>query len=218
MKTITDITGNVYGRLTVVAFAGYSDTKRPKPVWLCSCECGNTTTVTGSHLKNGNTSSCGCLRVAAATKMATKHGLKGSRAYQIWQGIKRRVNNSNDDHYHRYGGRGITMCDSWLESFECFLNDMGEPPEGMSIDRIDNDGNYEPDNCRWATPSEQSRNNSRNVLLTANGTTKCLVDWANDLGCSSYAIQKRIKRGWSVEDAVTIPPHSGNRYFEGRTA
>jgi hypothetical protein len=218
MKTITDITGNTYGRLTVLSFDGYSDHKRPKPQWLCSCSCGNTISVVGAHLKNGNSSSCGCLRKEVSSEMATRHGMKFSRAYQIWQGIKRRVNNPNDDHYHRYGGRGITMCDEWLTSFESFISDMGEPPEGMSIDRIDNDGHYEPDNCRWATSAQQSRNNSRNVWLSANGVTKCLTDWAKELGCSPYTIQKRIRRGWLEADAVTISPHSGNRYFKGASA
>ena len=218
MKTVTDISGSKYGRLTVLSFAGHSNHKRPIPQWHCECECGQTITVVGSHLKNGNTSSCGCLRKEVAKQRATSHGRKTSRTYQIWQGMKARTTNPNNGHYHAYGGRGIEVCDEWLNSFETFLTDMGEAPEGLSIDRIDNDGHYEPSNCRWATPQQQSRNNSRNVWLEANGVRKCLSDWADDLGCTSYAIQKRLERGWDEADAVTIPPHSGNRYFEGKTA
>ena len=218
MKTITDITGNVYGRLTVLSFAGHSSHKRPLPQWHCECECGQSITVVGPHVKNGNTLSCGCLRKEVAKQRATSHGRKTSRTYQVWQGMKARTTNPNNGHYHVYGGRGIEVCDEWFNSFETFLKDMGEAPEGLSIDRIDNDGHYEPSNCRWATPQQQSRNHSRNVWLEANGVRKCLSDWADDLGCTSYAIQKRLERGWDEADAVTIPPHSGNRYFEGRTA
>jgi len=215
MKTITDIKGNKFGRLVVLSFAGYSDHKRPRPQWLCKCDCGETVTVVGAHLKNGNTASCGCLRKEIAKKSATKHGRKASRTYQIWQGMKARTTNPNNSHYHIYGGRGIEVCERWFNSFEAFLADMGEAPDGMSIDRIDNDGHYEPSNCSWASPEQQSRNNSRNVWLEANGVRKCLKDWADDLGCSSYAIQRRLKRGWAEADAVTIPPCSGNRYQKG---
>lgn len=218
MKTITDITGNKYGRLTVLSFAGYNNHKTPKPQWECQCECGEVVVIAGYHLKNGNTSSCGCLRKETAKERATYHGMKGSRTYQVWQGMKARTTNPNNSHYSAYGGRGIKVCQKWFDSFEAFLSDMGEAPDGMSIDRINNDGNYEPSNCRWATSKQQCRNNSRNVWIEANGVRKCLKDWADELGCTSHAIQKRINRGWSESDAVTIPPHSGNRYFKGVAA
>lgn len=218
MKTITDITGNVYGRLTVVSFAGYTDTKKPIPQWHCECECGSTATVAGIRLRNGVTKSCGCLRVETAKRRSTKHGMKGTRAYEIWQGMKNRTTNPNNSHYQSYGGRGIKVCDEWLNSFETFLADMGEPPEGMSIDRIDNDGDYSKGNCQWATSHEQSRNRSDNVYLTANGETKIISDWAAGIGCTVNAIKKRLDRGWPVEAAVSIAPYSGNRYMKGVAA
>jgi hypothetical protein len=138
-------------------------------VWLCQCDCGQKISVTSNHLRTGHTQSCGCLRVEALAFNRLKqdnlvHGHAGrnqmTRAYRIWSGMLQRCTNANNKAFKWYGGRGITVCDDWLK-FENFLADMGEPPEGRSIDRIDNDGNYEPDNCRWATRMEQSASQRR---------------------------------------------------------
>jgi hypothetical protein len=132
------------------------------------------------------------------------HGQTGTRAYHAWENMRSRCLNPNFPQFHHYGGRGITICDRW-SSFENFLTDMGEPAAGMSLDRIENDAGYGPDNCRWATQAAQMRNTRANRLITAYGVTKKLVEWAEDLGTESYNILKRIGRGWSVEDAVTVP-------------
>jgi len=204
MKTITDIVGNKYGRLTVIASAGYSSNSNAKPQWLCKCDCGNEYVGIGVALKNGNTASCGCLRRDVSRELNTTHGMKGTKIYNTWQAMLNRCKLPSNKSYHRYGGRGITVCDRW-KSFENFLEDMGEPNKGESIDRINNDGNYEPSNCKWSDDKTQSRNKSTNVWLEANGTTMIMADWAKRLGCHSITIKARLARGWNVIDAVTKP-------------
>lgn len=146
----SDLVGKIYGRLKVIAFAGMD--KRSNSLWKCICSCKDKTevTVVGFDLNNGHTQSCGCL--------VKKHGMSNSREYNTWDGMKQRCTNPNNKDYHHYGGRGVTICDRWFESFENFYEDMGDRPKDTSIDRIDNDGNYEPGNCRWATLSEQRIN------------------------------------------------------------
>lgn len=136
--------------------------------------------------------------------MATTHGKCGSRIHNVWRGIKSRCENPNSPCFHRYGGRGISLCAAW-QSFDQFYADMGDVPDGMSIERIDNEGNYEPGNCRWATVREQSRNRRSNVVLTHAGRTMCVKDWANTLGIPRTTLKNRLREGWSVERALTTP-------------
>lgn len=151
MRKPSDITGRRFGRLVAVSPAGKIGRAA---VWLCRCECGKTTEVPIYNLNNGKTKSCGCLR----RELNTTHGRTGTPTYRAWKAIFQRCLNPNNPGYKNYGGRGITICERW-QSFENFLADMGEKPgPEYSIDRIDNDGHYEPGNCRWATASEQSRN------------------------------------------------------------
>ncbi len=160
-----DLTNKAFARLTVLAFAGV---RKRHIMWECICQCGKKLIVESSSLRSGNTRSCGCLQRETARKTFTTHGnnkdYKSTPEYVAWSGMKRRCHDKNGNFYHRYGGRGISVCKSWGKSFSRFLMDMGPRPTGKSLDRIDNDAGYRPGNCRWATLSEQQRNRSSTVL------------------------------------------------------
>lgn len=198
-------TGQRFGRLTVTEPAG-SDKIR-NALWRCLCDCGNAKVATASNLFSGKTKSCGCLRDELRVtqgKANRTHGKTGARVYRIWLHIKDRCQNPKHVHFASYGGRGVGLCESW-SSFENFFADMGEPPSKASIERIDNDKGYEPDNCRWATPAEQSRNKRNNVLLTHDGRTLCLTDWAEVVSMPRPTLAARIRAGWSADRALTAP-------------
>ena len=144
-----------------------------------------------------------------------KHGMSYSRTYKIWMGIKRRCLYKKHNRYHIYGGRGITICHQWMK-FENFISEMGECPPGYQIDRINNDGNYEPSNCRWVTPKTNSRNTRRTVLLTHDGLTKSLIEWSEYLKISYDCLGKRYLMGWDVNKILTTPKM--NRSEVGRIA
>jgi len=196
---LEDKTGKRFGRLLVLGVAGKIG-KNTK--WHCICDCGNRSTPYGGALNAGESRSCGCLQ----KESIKKHGLSGTPIYRIWYGMLHRCNRKSDPNYKYYGGRGITVCDKWSKSVEDFYSDMGEPPKGMSIDRKDNNGNYAPENCRWATPIQQARNTRKTLNIKFRGKTQCLTAWANEIGMSRQTLSIRLKRGWSVEDALTTQP------------
>jgi hypothetical protein len=153
------MTGQIFGNLIIINEVEPLYNKRVRR-FMCKCDCGNQKIVMLSNLKNGSTKSCGCLSKINAYKT---HGDSGSPEHQTWQRMKRRCDNEKGNRWEHYGGRGIKVCDRWLHSYENFLNDMGRKPSPKhSIDRIDVNGNYEPSNCRWSTPKEQSNNTRRN--------------------------------------------------------
>ena len=199
MGQFVDITGLRFGRITVINLAGTS--KNGKKVWNCVCDCGNSKQILSGSLLSGRTKSCGCFSVDNSREKATKHGYAYSNIYEIYKSMKSRCYNKNEKCYHVYGGRGIVVCDRWLSSVKLFAEDMGpRPSPSHSIDRIDNDGNYEPGNCRWATKKEQSNNNSRNHRIDFMGLNMTIQQWSEYTGIKRATIHSRIKRGCSLEE------------------
>jgi hypothetical protein len=194
-----DLTGKRFGQLMVIKLI---ESKDGRIYWLCLCECGNETRVSTSQLKSMRTKSCGCLRRTAGAI----HGNCKLPEYAVWCAMKARCNNKNNKAYANYGGRGIRVCQSWSISFQSFISDMGNRPSSQhSLERIDNNLGYSPENCRWATRHDQNRNSRHNVFLTYKGETLCIKDWAKKLSLKPGLIQHRIKIGWSVECALNTP-------------
>jgi hypothetical protein len=182
-------------------------------MWNCVCDCGNSKTVEGSHLRSGATKSCGCLSKEFPHNFKhgqSKRGLT-TQIYKCWVQIMQRCYNPKHKHYKNYGGRGIKVCDRW-HVFENFYVDMGDCPLGLSLDRRDNNGNYELGNCRWATSKEQMNNREYNVWYTHKGETKNITQWARHLGMSVATLCARLNElGWSIEKALTTPVRKWRR-------
>lgn len=192
-----------FGRLTVL---GEAENIGKQAAWLCQCECGNQIVVRSSDLRNGRTTSCGCFHKERTKECNTTHGMQNTPEYDIWQHMKARCFNPKDKAFKNYGGRNITVCDEWKNSFGTFYSDMGLRPEGTSLDRIDNNGNYEPTNCRWSTDIEQARNKRNNHLVTYEGEIKTLAEWAESLNINYFVLHARInKLNWPIERAFTEP-------------
>lgn len=193
-----------FNRLVVLQQSGRNQWGDIK--WLCSCDCGNEIITLGKYLKNNDTKSCGCLNIEKIIERSTKHGhakrKKNSKTYLIWKSMHQRCENPNNKDYKNYGGRGITVCEEWLK-FENFLEDMGEAPKGLQIDRINNNGDYCKENCRWATRKEQARNKRNNHYETYNNETKCLPIWSEEFGINYSTLKSRLRRGSSMEEAIT---------------
>lgn len=212
MGKIIDLTGQKFGFLQVVRIS--ENVKYGHlAAWICLCECGTTKEIVGSSLRRGATKSCGCKAVRWGNQDQLKHGLTKHRLQGTWRAMKERCSNPNHIAYARYGGRGITVCDRWLK-IENFVadNDALALP-GLSLDRADNDGPYSPENCRWVSRREQSRNRGNNTILTHDGMTMCMSAWAERLGTSCATLVSRLGLGWSVEDTLSRPirPRMPNR-------
>jgi len=202
LKLPKDLTGMKFGRLTVLCRAEdrvYKD-GRKRIAWNCRCDCGNTKEVLGENLKSGYTKSCGCLQKEKAAMAQLKHGEADSRLYNVWSAIKRRCFNSTVPEYHRYGGRGITMCNEWLD-YEVFSNwarangYRDDAPRGeCTIDRIDNNGDYCPDNCRWVNQQDQMNNVSYNHYVTYNGENHTVAEWSRIYNIPYTRLLQRLNR------------------------
>lgn len=204
-----DLTGRRYVRLTVVMPVGVA--KCGHILWLCKCDCGGERVATTSNLGR-NTMSCGCLQRECNPPRMVTHGRSKTRQYGQWEGIVGRCENPKSRAYKDYGGRGIKMCDRWRRGdgarsgFECFIEDMGERPSpNHSIERIDNDGNYEPSNCRWATRVEQQNNMRNTIFIEIDGRTQSMCQWAREMGLKPSTVSSRIGKGWDPATAVMTP-------------
>lgn len=206
MPNVKDLTGKVFGRLTVTGHAGRIGPSRSHK-WHCKCQCGGVATVDGAHLRAGQSRSCGCLqreRAKANGARSTTHGQSASSLYAIWDSMHQRCKNPNRRDFENYGGRGIKVCERWA-TFAAFAADMGDRPAGHSIDRIDPNGDYEPGNCRWASRTQQGRNTTSNRRIEWQGQSLCLSEWAEQLKVNKNTLLARLARGWSVERALTAP-------------
>lgn len=206
-----NITGFVFGRLTVISFVEMRQFSSQKvAVWRCQCACGQTKDISASSLRFGGSNSCGCLQREIASKASSNfqpsHGLTGTPEWEIWSGMRERCNNPGSISFSRYGARGISVCERWSD-FSNFLADMGErPSKSHSIDRINGDGNYEPGNCRWATKSQQARNRRDNVKVMFNGELRTTADIADEIGIPRSVLNHRkIILKWSDEKIVSTP-------------
>lgn len=205
-----DITGQKFGRLTVIEIAGRN---KGRIMWRCKCDCGNEAIIPSYYIRTGASKSCGCLIKENGEKIApkvTKHGGTHTRIYRIYCGMKERCCNPTCDAYHHYGGRGIKICDEWLgengfKTFREWALSHGYE-ENLSIDRIDNDGDYCPENCRWVDVKTQSNNKRDNIYLEYNGEVHTAIEWSEILEISYSRILDRVKNGESIEDIVNNPP------------
>lgn len=204
MKLKKDLIGNKFGRWTVL---GFERSDRHGLQWRCKCECGKEKVVLGTHLRYGNSRSCGCLKSELTADRSTTHGHTKNRfpspEYNSYSGMMQRCYYTKHKRYCAYGGRGIRVCKRWRESFENFIADMGvKPSEAHSIERKNNDGHYEPSNCVWATKEEQGSNTRQNHLIQCGGKCQTLARWSRETGIGETTITRRLKLGWSAEDAL----------------
>ena len=186
MRPLSNLIGKKFGRLLVIS----RNQRTNNTFWDCVCDCGNLAVITAGNLKNGHTQSCGCLNSEMSRARVLSHGKCGSTEYSTWRQMISRCTVKTNHAFKDYGGRGISVCKEWM-SFHAFYADMGDKPHGTSIDRIDNNKGYSPDNCRWADKFQQARNTRANVFITHEGVTKCVSEWAAIIGCSSSTIRRR---------------------------
>lgn len=207
-----DLTGQRFGKL--VALTRHYDSQKQITLWECQCDCGNTISVRASSLVHERVKSCGCLRAESNRSQKTTHGLSKTTLYATWNSMKGRCYNPNNHNFKRYGERGITVCDEWKKSFRAF-NEWayanGYQP-GLSIDRIDNNGNYTPDNCRWVNVQTQNNNREVSLNFTYNGETKNLAEWCEEFEIPYLRTWQRItKYGYSFEEAIKLPKNKQHK-------
>lgn len=206
MGKFIDLTGKRFGKLIVIKKV--ENNKYNRIQWLCRCDCGNVTCLSSNALTTNNTKSCGCLK--REKKFNLKHGKAKTRLYHIWNGMKQRCFNSKAIKYHNYGGRGITVCKTWQKDFMSFYEwaicngyDESKSREQQVLDRIDNNGNYEPNNCRWITQSENCRNRNNNVLLNKNGISKTIAEWCEELNLNQRTVANRAKKYEDINEILS---------------
>ena len=214
-SNFVDLTGQRFGRLTVVKYAGVNSSSRA--MWECVCDCGGKKITSGKNLKSGWALSCGCLQRETRANNGKKnktHGQKGTRLYNTWAHMKQRCENPKNDDYNNYGGRGICVCDEWQE-FEPFYEwaMSNGYNEKLTIDRIDVNGNYEPNNCRWADAYTQHNNTRTNTYVVYKGQRKTASQWSRELKISKCRLYRQLKNGKTLEEIINTPPR-GSHYLE----
>lgn len=207
-RIVKDLTGQTFGKLTALSENGRHENGRI--LWECLCECGKTVNIANNNLHSGNTKSCGCLKKEASVERGkeslTTHGLSNTPEYSAWKNIIQRCNNPKDQAYSNYGARGIKICERWNDSFINFYTDLGpRPTVEHSVDRIDNNGNYEIGNCKWSTTEEQCNNKRNNHIVTYKGKDYTIANLAKEHGLNDSIVRDRLRLGWTVEDAVEKP-------------
>lgn len=210
-----NLEGKIFGRWTIIESVEkpiHIRGRNRSNYYLCKCECGTERVVNSYNLISGISKSCGCYHLDKCQQsigkdnVNFKHGLAKTREYKIWVGLKNRCLNKKSENYSNYGGRGIHVCDEWLDSFDKFIADMGpRPSKKHQIERVDNDGPYSPENCIWALPLTQSNNKRNNRFVEFNGQSKTLAEWARKYSIPSDTLSYRIKIGWTMKDALTRP-------------
>lgn len=217
-KRFEDLRGLRFSRLVVMDFVRIY---KKHPEWICECDCGNKVKVRSQSLKRGKVRSCKCFQMERRSEAHRTHGETKGRSptpeYRVWLAMKARCTNPKDKNFARYGGRGIAICDRWLDGedgkggYECFLADMGRRQSlEYQIDRIDNEQGYSPENCRWATPTQQQRNRRDTIRVVLAGETLALADACDKVGVRYMMVRDRVYRGWTFERAITEPVHNNH--------
>ena len=205
MPAPIDITGQRFGRWTALCPVGADRNGRR---WLCRCSCGAERPVSAHNLRSGKSLSCGCVHHENPGHLI--HGMSHTKMHVAWKGMLARCENPNNTNYCRYGARGIRVCERW-HKFANFFADMGPRPVGAQIDRINNDGNYEPGNCRWVTRRQNCNNQRRSRRITFHGRTRTIAEWAQEYGLKRSTLGRRIRDGWSAADAIVTPTGASGR-------
>lgn len=217
-----NLVGRRFGRLTVTAYYGKEPTRAgPIHYWECRCDCGELAYCNSTNLRTGNSQSCGCLKIEKTVDRSRTHGKTRTPEWIAWVGMRARCYDANSDSYKHYGARGIKVCDRWKDDFAAFYADMGPRPSSRhSIDRKDVNGNYEPGNCRWATPEEQASNKREHHFVEWQGERMILAEAIRRSGLPPKIADNRLRRGWSLERALTTPlwePGEDRAKVESRT-
>lgn len=211
MGKLIDLTGQRFGRWIVLRRA--PNNENGTAMWFCRCDCGKERTVIGRDLRNGKSRSCGCLSSDIASTRLKKYTFRDKRLYWIWCAMRKRCSNPNHQFYYVYGGRGITVCQEWAQDFGAFQQwaFANGYRADLTIDRIDNDMGYSPENCRWSSVEEQANNHRNNVKITFWGKTLSISRWARIVGINEQTLRSRVAAGWTAEQTLTIKPDTQNR-------
>lgn len=198
-----DLEGQIFGRLTVLGFLGIKGTNS---MWLCKCECGNISHKVGTTILRGLIVSCGCFQREQSSKRLRTHGMTNTPEFETWHSMLSRCRLPSVPNFHRYGGRGITVCERWQDSFENFYADMGDRPTSKhSIERRDNDGDYTPENCYWGTEEEQQNNKSGTKRVVYQGESLSIAQWSRKLGINRHTLYNRLKSDWPLNKLFLSP-------------